>query len=122
MNPTRHQLNVPCTEAAQAQFETPVTEDGSVVPRIEVREENSSVVFVGVPSALNARYFAVPPDLAELVDGRPTGRACFDCAPGLYTHHQHQSIHHLDENQHRHQDIPVLRDFRLDLKQLLLHH
>ena len=61
--------------------EVPVTQDNRRCPRIEVRDGNSAVVFVGVPSGLNANYFAVPEALKALVDGRPTGRACFDCVP-----------------------------------------
>ena len=61
--------------------EIPVTTDGKRVPRIEVREGNSAVVFVGVPSSLGARYFKVPSAVAGAVDGRPTGRVCFDCVP-----------------------------------------
>ena len=61
--------------------EIPVTNDNHFVPRIEVREGNSAVVFVGVPSTLGADYFAVPEAAVPFVDGRPCGRACFDCVP-----------------------------------------
>lgn len=61
--------------------EVPVSGDGDVLPRIEVREGNSAVVFVGVPSTLGALYFDVPPSLEGIVDGRPTGRSAFDCVP-----------------------------------------
>ena len=50
------------------------------MPRIEVRDGNSAVVFVGVPSSIN-HHFSVDPRVADVVDGRPTGRACFDCVP-----------------------------------------
>ena len=61
--------------------EVPISQDGNCVPRIEIREEGSAVVFVGVPSSLGSQYFEVPPALAHAVDGRPTGRVCFDCVP-----------------------------------------
>lgn len=61
--------------------EAPLSTDVDLVPRIEVREGNSAVVFVGVPSRLGASYYRVPPSLAALVDGKPTGRMCFDCIP-----------------------------------------
>ena len=72
--------------------EVPVTQDNTRCPRIEVREGNSAVVFVGVPSGINAAYFSVPSAVAHAVDGRPTGRACFDCVPrgldkSLVVHH-----------------------------------
>lgn len=67
---------------AGATADAPVTLDTAVVPRVEVREGGTAVVFVGVPSRLGARYFELgSARLAELVDGRPTGRLCFDCVP-----------------------------------------
>ena len=59
----------------------PVSEDVSRVKRIEIREGGSAVVFVGIPSRVGERYLTVPDDLAHLVDGKPTGRMCFDCVP-----------------------------------------
>ena len=59
----------------------PITDNVHDVPRIEVRENNSAVVFVGVPSSLGNAYFAVPDHLRSAVDGRPTGRSCYDCVP-----------------------------------------
>lgn len=59
----------------------PITDDVHAVPRIEVRENNSFVVFVGVPSSLGRRYFDVPQRLRPAVDGKPTGRSCYDCVP-----------------------------------------
>lgn len=59
----------------------PITDNVHDVPRIEVRENNSAVVFVGVPSSLGNAYFAVPDHLRPAVDGRPTGRSCYDCVP-----------------------------------------
>jgi hypothetical protein len=61
--------------------EVPITQDDQTVPRIEVRDGQSAVVFVGVPSSLGANYFEVDARAAHAVDGRPTGRACFDCVP-----------------------------------------
>lgn len=61
--------------------EIPVTQDNHRCPRIEVRNGNSAVVFVGVPSALGAKYFSVPTAAEHAVEGRPAGRACFDCVP-----------------------------------------
>ena len=61
--------------------DAPVTCDHSQCPRIEVRGDNSAVIFVGVPSALGRRYFQVPDSLSHLVNGKPTGRSCFDCVP-----------------------------------------
>jgi hypothetical protein len=61
--------------------EAPITTDVHRVPRIEIRAGGAAVVFVGVPSRLGARYFDVPDALQHLVDGKPTGRMCFDCAP-----------------------------------------
>jgi len=61
--------------------EIPVCQDSTICPRIEVRQSNGAVVFVGVPSSVGGNYFAVPPDLARVVEGRPTGRSCFDCVP-----------------------------------------
>lgn len=46
----------------------PITDDVHAVPRIEVRENNSAVVFVGVPSSLGSNYFDVPQHLRR--DGR----------------------------------------------------
>lgn len=61
--------------------EIPVTQDNHRVPRIEVRDGNSAVVFVGVPSTLGARYFSLPASVEHAVEGKPTGRATFDCVP-----------------------------------------
>ena len=44
-------------------------------------QSDSAVVFVGVPSSLGAKYFAVPTAAEHAVEGRPAGRACFDCVP-----------------------------------------
>lgn len=63
------------------ELDVPVSADGNVFPRIEVRAAGSAVVFVGIPSSLSSRYFSMEPTLAALVDGRPTGRLCFDCVP-----------------------------------------
>lgn len=66
----------------------PVTDDHQTVPRIEVRAQNSAVVFVGIPSSIGDRYLSIPPHLQSQVDGRPTGRSCFDCVPaGLNKSH-----------------------------------
>ena len=59
----------------------PITDGVHDVPRIEVRENNSAVVFVGVPSSLGRNYFDVPQHLRSMVDGKPTGRSCYDCVP-----------------------------------------
>ena len=59
----------------------PLSTDVNLVPRIEVRADGGAVVFVGVPSRLGANYFAIPDVLARHVDGKPTGRMCFDCTP-----------------------------------------
>lgn len=61
--------------------DAPVSCDTSQCPRIEVREGNGAVVFVGVPSTLGGNYFAVPDSIIHIVDGKPTGRSCFDCVP-----------------------------------------
>jgi len=66
---------------ADVKFDVPVTDDVHVVPRIEIRTNNSAVVFVGVPSLLGSNYFDIPAHLQSSVDGRPTGRSCFDCVP-----------------------------------------
>jgi hypothetical protein len=58
-----------------------VTTDRQHYPRVEVREGNGAVVFVGVPAALGRCYFHVPSELRHAVDGKPTGRYCFDCVP-----------------------------------------
>ena len=59
----------------------PLSTDVNKVPRIEVREDGGAVVFVGVPARLGAGYFSIPDDLSREVDGKPTGRMCFDCIP-----------------------------------------
>ena len=59
----------------------PISTDVGHVPRIEIREGGSAVVFVGVPSRLGSRYFSLPPQLTPIVDGKGTGRMCFDCIP-----------------------------------------
>ena len=59
----------------------PITDDGHQLPRIEVRQNNSAVVFIGVPSSVGSDYFCVPDHLRPSVDGRPTGRNAFDCVP-----------------------------------------
>jgi len=61
--------------------EPPVTTDKGSYPRVEVREGNSAVVFLGVPVGLGTRYFTVPDGLLSIVDGRPAGNNCFDCIP-----------------------------------------
>ena len=66
---------------ADVDFDVPITDNVHVVPRIEIRTNNSAVVFVGVPSLLGANYFNIPAHLQSSVDGRPTGRSCFDCIP-----------------------------------------
>ena len=61
--------------------EAPLTTDVKRVPRIEIREGNAAVVFVGVPVRHGNAYFSIPPRLGHLVDGKATGRSCFDCLP-----------------------------------------
>ena len=55
-------------------IDPPVTCDKQRYPRIEVREGNSAVVFLGVPVALGRHYFQVPASLLSTVDAKPTGR------------------------------------------------
>ena len=71
------------TEGGNVYDETriPITDNVHEVPRIEVRGQNSAVVFVGVPSPLGRNYFDVPTHLRSTVDGKPTGRSCYDCVP-----------------------------------------
>ena len=66
---------------ADVDFDVPITDNVHVVPRIEIRTNNSAVVFVGVPSLLGTNYFDIPAHLQSSVGGRPTGRSCFDCIP-----------------------------------------
>ena len=81
-DPSLVDANGPLSYLLQCDAESvPVTQDDQQVPRIEVRDGNSAVVFVGVPSSINHQYFSVDPRVADVVDGRPTGRACFDCVP-----------------------------------------
>ena len=36
---------------------------------------------MGVPIAFGRQYFEIPQELSAEVDGKPTGRYCFDCVP-----------------------------------------
>lgn len=58
----------------------PINPADGFCPRIEIRP-GGAVVFVGVPSTLGASYFHISDELQGAVDGRPTGRMCFDCVP-----------------------------------------
>jgi len=71
---------LPCT--------VPVTTDVQVVPRVEVRGNGKSVVYVGIPSSDSARYVQHRLQLLGFdMEAKPAGRLCYDILPAGVSKH-----------------------------------